>query len=319
MGFTRSSLLTKEQKAELKKKMEPLWYSATTSKHGKDTPTYTAQTIAEQLHFGEEKIKDSITNKTIDNPYKNLKTHSVYLYSHEFKFAKRDGGIPKGRSRYLHKQTEIMTPEEFKKRLNTNCPKITDPTAPNYTYSCRKRAYSLLTYWSPLRKSEIIERLRKDFSIEGEQLIINLWRKKKYHPQLLLDRAQKDSSIEKEPFFLYLGTDEEMKDRMLDELVGWIKTKEKDEKVFDFSGTMARNYIIDVFGTNFYPHFGRANFISKAVEYSDNPGQLIPELLDDTYMDVQTIVKYIMKSRKNRSSITRRELNKMKEHGLVES
>lgn len=300
MGFTRSALLTNEVKEELRQAMKPLWIEGKTAKQ-----------IASILHFGEDiKVANPANpNEKRSNPYKNLKVHSVYLYRHEFctspkyndkDYTKRDGGIPQGKPRYLNKRKEIMPPDEFITRLNLKCPKVTDPTALNYEYSCRKRAYLITSYWSPLRKSEILERIAKDFSIEEDKYKVNLYRKKKFHRE----------NAEPEPYFFPLEVP------MIQEVINWVDRFNPDEHPFNFSGWTARQYFIDVFGENFYPHFARFNFISKSVKNADNPGQLVNELIDDTKLDLQTVVKYVMSDPKNKASITKRELTKLKDKGI---
>ena len=176
MVFTRSSLLDKEQEVKLAEKMVVLW------KSGK-----TAIQIASDLQFG-----------VFGTPYARFNEKSVYTYKAKFnkglgdkgtykhlerftdKFAKRCGGITKGLPRYKNKPTEPIKFKAFEDTLNKILPKVAYKEKDWFSnYVCRKRAYLILLFWTPLRKSEIYERVAKDFIIEGDSLKIDLYRKKK--------------------------------------------------------------------------------------------------------------------------------------------
>lgn len=305
MGFTRSPLLKPETEKQLKKDMLPLWTS------GKE-----ADTIATTLHFGEPTIINQ-DGKKEENPYAKLKKFHVWLY--RTKFNKKDKHDPSWKSnqfpprkkgsgyehRYKHKQSKVMEFSEFQKHLNANCSKDNLPDDPGYVfYVLRKRAYLIASYWTPLRKSELIERIRKDFKIDddNENLIINLQRKKKFY-----------RTTEPEPAYIPLNAP------MMNELLEFLNRFKPNEHPFDFSGVTAWTYVKDVLGEDFYPHYGRYNFITKAVRKSTNPGELVDELLQDTGLDVQTIVSYIMDDPQNKGRITRREINKLKEEGIMEN
>jgi len=272
MGFSRQPLLKPEIELKLKEEMHQLWLDG-----------YPAKKIAEILQFGEP-----------ESEYHKLKPHHVWFYRSKFHFHKRKEGIPKGRSRYKVKHEETMSFQQFQQTLNINCPKTPFP------HTRRKRAYAILHFWTPLRKSEIYERIRKDFEIKGNTLKINLYRKKKYYRP----------NEKKEPFYLPL------KMPMLDEAISWINEFELDERPFNFSHFTAWNYIKSIF-KDYYPHFFRFDYITKAVENAKDPKSLITELLMDTGLDLATITAYIMANPKHRTSISERELESLTKSGIT--
>jgi hypothetical protein len=181
---------------------------------------------------------------------------------------------------------------EFKARLNSELPFVDWGTEYGF-YVCRKRAYLLLHFWTPLRKSEILERSRKDFSIKGQFLEISLYRKKKYYK-----KNDKGVIIAKpEPFYLPLQTP------YINEILDYLKHFKLNERPFNFSGVTAWNYVKDIFPTKF-PHFWRFDWITKAVENADDPGKLMVDLLKDTGLDVQTVVAYIMANPRFKGTIS---------------
>jgi hypothetical protein len=278
MVFARQPLLKPEIEEKLEADLEPLW-----------TDGLTAKQIAERLEFG-----------TPEGTYKKLKPMHVYFYREKFGFRRRKKGIKKNRPRYKDKQDTTMDFTEFQETLNDKVPKSDDPKVK------RKRAYLILSFWTPLRKSEIIERVRKDFTRRGGRLKINLYRKKKFYRK----------NAESEPFFLPLSTP------MLDEVVDWIfgtvdgeKRFQPDERPFNFTGWTAWKYVHDVFD-GLYPHFFRFDWVTKAIENADNVAAIIPELLRDTGMDVLTIMSYVMKNPKQRTSITDREIEILRAAGV---
>jgi hypothetical protein len=280
MGLKRLPILEPEVEEELRIALEPLW-----------TEGLTAQQIAQRLEFGNP-----------ESNYKKLIPAHVWYYREKFEkelkkrgevgFKRRKKGIKKGKHRYHAKRDTVMTFQEFEETLNEQLPYSTDPEV-----QC-ERAYIILSFWTPLRKSEIIERLRKDFSIDSGTLKIDLYRKKKRYPK----------NAETEPFFLPLTTP------MIGEVTKWIFKFKKDERPFNFDGWHAWKYVHDVFGL--YPHFWRFDWVTKAIQNADNVAAIIPELLRDTGMDVQTIMSYIMKNPKYRTSITDRDLDILRAAGV---
>jgi hypothetical protein len=284
MGLKRLPILEPEIEEKLKADLEPLW-----------TEGLTAQQIAERLEFG-------LVDGKYKGNYKKLIPAHVWYYREKFEkelkkqgivgFKRRKKGIKKGKHRYHAKRNTIMTLQEFEETINKQLPYSDDPEVR------MKRAYLILSFWCPLRKSEIIERLRKDFKIESGALKIDLYRKKKRYPD----------NAESEPFYLPLTTP------MLNEVTEWIFKFKKDERPFNFDGWYAWHYVKDVFGL--YPHYFRFDWVTKAIQNADNVAAIIPELLRDTGMDVQTIMSYIMKNPKYRTSITDRDLDILRAAGV---
>lgn len=281
MGFTRSAILNKEEEEVLRSQLRKLW-----------TQGKTASEIAEILEFGKPK-----TSTGEDNPYYKLKKFHVWNYKTKFNNDKDHParipkhskcGIKKGQRRYKEVPDETMSFDEFKERLNSEVPSVPLDNTWYSRYVHRKRAYLILHWWTPLRKSEIYERKAKDFTVRNNFVEINLKRKKKYY--------RKDSQTE--PFFLELNLP------MVEEVVNWISLFEDNEKPFDFSGVTAWQYVKDVF-PNKFPHFWRFNYITTAVDTTNDVGELIRILLQDTGLDIQTIMKYIMKNIKFRGSINK--------------
>jgi hypothetical protein len=270
MGLKRQPILEPEVEEELKIALEPLW-----------TEGLTAQQIAERLEFG-----------VADGNYKKLKPMHVWFYREKFGFKRRKKGIKKGEHRYHAKRNTVMTFQEFEETLNKELPYSDDPEVR------MKRAYMILSFWTPLRKSEILERLRKDFTIESGALKIDLYRKKKRYPK----------NAETEPFFLPLTTP------ILKEVTDWVFKFKKDERPFNFDGWHAWRYVKDVFGL--YPHYWRFDWVTKAIMEADNVAAIIPELLRDTGMDTSTILNYIMKNPRTRTSITDRTLDTLRALGF---
>ena len=272
MPIRRAAILKPEIEDKLKKELHTLWDAG-----------FPARIIAEKLNFG---VKGT--------DYEKLKRHHVWFYRSKFKFKKRRGGIKKGSSRYKVKHQEIMPFQKFASNLNEKVPKI--PTS----WVQRIRAYIILHYWTPLRKSEIIERKRKDFKIKGEVLIIDLYRKKKFY------RPGTDT----EPFYLSL------KMPLVEEVVEWIEKFKPSERPFNFSKWTGWNYVKQVF-EDYYPHFFRFSYITKAIENAEDAKTIIIELINDTGLDLSTITTYIMANPRHRTSINERELQKLRDEGII--
>lgn len=278
MPFRRQALLSPEIEVALAKEMLPLW-----------TQGLKAETIADELRFGH-------------GDYQKLKPYHVYFYRIKFnsakyahltlfkgQFPRRKKGIPKGKPRYTDKAEEMMEYEEFEELLNEGLPKCDE--------NVMKRALCILHFWTPLRRSELLERIRKDFTVKGNNLVITLYRKKKlYGP-----------NAKPEPFSLPLDMP------LVDEVMAYLKTfkPRSKEHVFNLKGRQAWAMMREVFGI--YCHFFRFNFVTKAVEHADDMRTLLPALLQDTGMDIQTVTGYVMKSSKNVAQISRRELELIRE------
>jgi len=316
MPFQRPPKLEAETEAQLAKDMKPLWNGG-----------FTARQIASKLHFGEPTI--IVDGEKKKNPYANLKKFHVWAYRSKFnkgmegestkhlkpfkgKFPKRKGhGIKKGKPRYKFKREKVMPIQEFKSKLNAELPLDEElPLRLNPESIRKRRAFLILSYWTPLRKSEILERVRKDFVEKDNILEINLYRKKKYYK-----KDAKGKIVAKlEPFDLTLDSKERT---LVNEVVDWIKCFRKNERPFNFSGVTAWRYTKEVFGEDSYHHFFRFDYITKAVQNAENPGQLLVELLKDTALDIRTVNRYIMADTRFKASITKREIKKLEEEGAI--
>lgn len=321
MVFTRRAILEPDIEKQLAKQMFPLWRDGMKAKQ-----------IAEELEFGEP-------------PYKKLKKHHVYFYRTKFnkgtgdkgkyKHLKRfEGKFPRRRkaafgksdeyeikNRYKDKKEKVMNFQTFKRGLNTL--KVTDEFGEGYSRMIRrKRAYLILHFWTPLRKSEIFQRKISDFDLDEGFLKIDLYRKKKYY----------SPGADTEPFYLEVNL------KMVNEVVDWIfgeewkkplrdengelvkekKTKKHifTERPFDFTGWTAWRYVKDTFPT-YYPHFFRSNYITRSIRNIKEPGALIYELVRDTGLDVQTIERYIMKNPRFRGRLNREQQEFMEAHGMI--
>jgi len=268
--FKRMPLLSPEVEAQLKEDMRPLWVQGNT-----------AREIAEELKFGE-------------GSYAKLKPLHVWFYRAKWGskdgFHRRKKGIPKGKPRYKVKFDETMPFAEFKSLLNQNAPVCDDDEV------MMKRAYFILHYWTPLRKSEILERVRRDFKVKHEFLVINLYRKKKHY----------GLNAKPEPYYLLLELP------LVDEVVEWIKKFKSNEHPFNITPLKAWYWAKETFDGR-YPHFFRFDYITKAVENAEDARTILAELLDDTRMDITTVTGYVMASPKHRAAISRRELKTLRE------
>jgi integrase len=273
MPFRRQALLSPEIEVALAKQLLPLWAQG-----------LKADEIADELRFGH-------------GDYQRLKPYHIYFYRIKFnsaqyehlkqfkeQFPRRKEGIPKGKPRYTDKAEEMMQFEEFEELLDEGLPKCDE--------NMMKRSLCILHFWSPLRRSELLERERRDFAVKNDCLVITLKRKKKYY----------GPNAKPEPFNLPLDMP------LINEVMLYLKTfkPRSKERVFNFKGRKAWAMMKEVFGT--YPHFFRFNFVTKAVENAEDVRTLLPALLADTGMDIQTVTGYVMKSSKNVAQISRREL-----------
>ena len=263
----RQPVLTAEQQEKLEARLTPLW------KEG-----LTAPEIAEELAFG-----------IAGSEWEKLKAYHVYFYRSKFGLEPRrvrESGIP----RYKEKHEEVMKPSEFIDTLNSK---------PDRSLSRhrRRRAYLILHYWTPLRKSEIYERNIEDFTIDKKKRVlkIDLFRKKK-------------RATEKEPINVPLDFP------LMNEVVEWLESKDWQGRPFNISATTALNWVKDTFAT-YYPHFFRFNFITDGFDDADTT---ITEMRQKTGLSVATLDKYLTRSARAEERMDRRRLDKLKEAGLLE-
>jgi len=259
----------KEQEA-LRMELEPLWSAG-----------LGASEIARQLSFG-----------VVGSRWEKLKPYHVYFYRRIFKLnprRQRKSGV----SRYKVKQQEVMNPEEFIKVLDSKLSKDTFQER-------RQRAYLILHYWTPLRKSEIYERPLENFEINKKEqvLTIHLFRKKK-------------KATEEEPL------DTPLAFPLMNEVIEYLEGKEWEmmeySRPFDFSPVTAWRYVKDVFG-DYYPHFFRFNYIT---DRCSDPETSLTELRAKTGLSISSLNKYLMRARRAQRSADQRKLEELKSKGLL--
>jgi len=259
--IVRQPVLKPEEEKLLKEVLEPLWKAG-----------YTAREITEKLNFSIAGTK-----------WEKLKKYHVYFYRSKFGFEPRRRR-ERGKSRYKVKHEEVMSPDEFIQTLNEKLP-------PNSFHNRRKRAYLILHYWTPLRKSEIYEREIEDFKIDRENrvLTINLFRKKK-------------KTAKKEPIEVPLEFP------LMEEVVTWLENREWKEKPFNISHQTAWLWVKSVFET-YYPHFFRFNYITDGF---DDPNTTLEEMRTKTGLSIATLNKYLMASRRAGKRFDQRKLERLK-------
>ena len=268
MSFVRSPILTDDLKEKLEIKLTPLWKA-----------NMSASRIAEELQFG-----------VPGTDFQKLKPYHVYFYRSRFGLAprrKRESGVP----RYNNEQTDLMSSETFFQILDEKLDKKT-------FHNRRQRSYLILHYWTPLRKSEIYERVISDFEIKSDTLVVHLLRKKKkYKP-----------SVTDEPINVPLAFPK------MDEVAEWLQKKEwKREnnplnQPWNISHQTAWRYVNQIF-PGYYPHFFRFNYIT---EEANDPETSLAELKAKTGLHLVTLNSYLMTSERLQEAIDKRRLERIK-------
>ena len=286
--YTRQPLLSPEIEDRLKTEMKPLW----------DAGLYGGQ-IATILEFG-----------IPGTAYAKVKPNYVYFYRQKFekefqeekspisfpirqpprfaKDAERYADLRATRYKKIPEEFGVLMPEEFVEELNKKLPL---PAQHRYTECAR--AYLILHYWSPLRESELFERLRKDFEITKDEIIIHLLRKKKGHKP-----GDKD-----EPNMIRREWN------LVEEAVGWLERFDEDERPFNFEAETARNYVRTVFEGR-YPHYFRFSWISDKID--DLPNTTMREIAGKTYLTISAVERYIMKGKRLQKKIDDRTTERLK-------
>lgn len=314
MGFTRSPVLKPEIEVQLATEMKPLYESGLSAKQ-----------ITAILQFGE---KGTI--------YEKLELYHIYFFRSKFNKGKQGkstehlapfkgefpprkwrGGSKTGQHRYKDKKKKVMFWQEFKQKLNAELPD-------SNWHTRRKRSFLILSYWVPLRKSELYDRVIDNFKITGVPgngfLTIDLYRKKKYYAR----NEKGEITAETEPI------DIPRKMPLLEEVIDWVFKKDKfgneawrlpnnpTNRPWRISCTTALNWIKEALGEDYYNHYLRFNYITKAVEKSkDPPGPLLLKLRKKTGLNTQTLEFYIMANPKYRTSIDEREIEDLELEGEI--
>lgn len=277
-SFGRQPVLNHEEEAKLKPLLEALW---------NDPLRYTAGAIAEKLQFG---VKGTEWEKLAG-------WYFVYYYRSKFSLVPRQpekSQARKGKTRYKVKQSEMMQPEMFLKGIEA----IPSDNMENR----RKRAYLILHYWTPLRKSEIYERKGGDFEMDSinDVLVIHLIRKKKGR-----DKPRD------EPLAIPLGFP------LMKEVIDWIRNEEwktgDNKRVFNISSVTAWKCVKEVF-KDYYPHFFRFNYITDGF---DDPDTTLAEMKAKTGLSVQVLDRYVMTSKGAQSRFDSRKLERLQKRGTV--
>ena len=196
----RQPLLDEEVEAQLLVEMKQLWLQGMSPKvGGLPGEKLKCSEIAEKLNFGKEKIEITDAEgkvQKIDNPYAKLKAEYVPYYRQ--KFAEVDSSsfplrqkprFAQGEHRYKVSPTElmnklrIMKPKRFVKLLNEKVPEL------DSFYYRRCRSFLLTLYYTPLRSSEIYERVIDDFDINKNEITIHLLRKKKKKHKTVMNQS----------------------------------------------------------------------------------------------------------------------------------
>lgn len=149
--------------------------------------------------------------------------------------------------KYKHgKQTTTMDFETFKEAMeDRRC----------FVKGDLHRSFLAFLYWFGVRRSEALERVKEDFSIEdGRFLVINCPAKKHGRREIL--KAPLDL-----PF--------------MDLICSQVETTKPGRRVWPFSGWTAWRVTKRVLGKRYYPHFLRLN---RAVHFLDDATTTIPEM-----------------------------------------
>ena len=310
MSFKRHSILNDEVDNQLKTELSPLGLS--------ENPKLLGKEIAEKLQFG----KSIIVNKKETNPYAKVKPEYVFFYRQKFKLplrkkpsfakttdSKRDG-LRKTRYCVRPEDLGIMESKEFVETLN-------EKLYQDSFYSRRARSFLIVLFWTPLRTSEVFERVISDFEINKDEIIIHLLRKKKGHQ---IGDPDEDISI---PRVLPL----------VEEVVDWLEGKEwvteirnKGKFVRDKNGKVmfnqrpwaishdtALNYAKEL-GDGYYPHFFRFNFLTQG---ANNPEITIAELKTKSRLTLPALEHYIMATKALEQSYNRKILKQLRQEGII--
>ena len=144
---------------------------------------------------------------------------------------------------YKHgKQTDTIELEEFGKALK-NC------------YSLRDKSFLALLYWTGVRKSEVYERVKEDFTITETDLIVDFHQRKK-------------NGLEVPPLEIPLDLP------FVNSIVERVQLTLPRRRVWSFTGVTAWRIVKRVLGEKYYPHFLRLNRITRMF---DDPTTTIPE------------------------------------------
>lgn len=298
MGFSRAPLLEPEVEVELATAMLKPWADGLSAKAIADKlgfgSTHTHFAKLQPRHIFSYRIKfneGGVSEKT-----KHLRRFKHAFTARQTRYGKHIG-IAKGEYRYKVEPGRVLTFPEFRDALNEAVPIVHTEDEYYSKYVARKRALLILHFWTPLRRSEVIERVRKDFSYEQGFLKIDLYRKKKRYRR----NEQGKILAKTEPFFAALDLP------LMHEVVDWIDKFDENEKPFDISGGTSWRYCKDVF-PDMCVHAFRFSWITGAVNNAKSPGEILSTLLQDTGLSLDVLSVYIKSNARFRGVVNQTTL-----------
>ena len=223
-----------------------------------------------------------------------------------------------------------MSPETFVAKLNEMLPRN--------EFSEAQRVFLIILYSTPLRESEIFERvqnmplgegkIRNDFEILSDKIIIHLLRKKKkYHQKndepisIRRDFPLVNEAVEylesKSWEKTFTGEPNTVAKR--DTYGFQIRSHGKDQlelnhRPFPISKTCADNWVKSVF-EGFYCHYFRFAFITSATQI---PNIKVSELRAKTYLTLGALERYVFTPEKAEADLDDKRANEYRKQGVID-
>jgi len=310
-SFKREPLLSSDVEEQLKEAMLPLWKSGVPGRK-----------IAQQLQFG---VKETLFEK--------VHPDYIFYYRHKFNtsvknsdkknynkffgkftrrkkpaFSKIDPNVRDKRYKFKPRELELMPVEQFIETINKKLPYDDDP---EHSYYRRVRSFLIFLYFTPLRSSEIYERVYieedHDFTITDKAITVHLLRKKKkYH-------EDKDEPINVPREY-----------PLVNELVEYLENKEwqktdretgeiTNHRPWNISRWTANNYVKEVF-PNHYPHFFRFNYLT---EEAHQPKADYILLKSKSYLTMSAMNKYLFTTEKTEDEVDKGRLERYRKKGVI--
>jgi len=291
MSFKRQPLLNLDVEEQLKQEFHPLWLSGLSGKE-----------IAEKLQFG---VKGTIYEKVKPNyvyfyRLKWQKQHLKNVKQNPLDFpARKKPAFAIGEHRYnvSPDDLKLITAKEFLELIAEKFPYDTE-------YSRKAKSFLAILFFTPLRSSEIYERSIYDFEITETKIIIKLLRKKKGHKA-----GDKSEPVTIPRAFPLMG-----------EVVEWLEGEEwKNDKnnlnrPWNITSATARNYVREIIPDG-YPHFFRFRFLTAG---ANDPKTSLAELKAKSRLTLPALEHYIMAPAKLEADFDKRELERLRDEGVIE-